>query len=173
VDVRIIAATNRDLEKEVHAGRFRQDLYYRLNVITIDIPPLRERAEDIPLLAAYFLNKYSEMNNKAMTGFSADVQTVLNTYSWPGNVRELENVIERAVSLCQTQYVTVPDLPLRLTQSSQPDPHLMIPMGISLDEIEQLVLEKTLLMTKGDKKAAARLLGISLSSLYNKLSRKE
>jgi len=173
VDVRIIAATNRDLEKEVQAGRFRQDLYYRLNVITIDIPPLRERTEDIPLLAAFFLNKYSELNNKNMVGFSAEVQNVLNAYSWPGNVRELENVIERAVSLSQTPMVTAGDLPLRLTQSTTADPHLTIPMGISLDEIEQMVLEKTLLMTKGDKKAAAGLLGISLSSLYNKLSRKE
>jgi transcriptional regulator with PAS, ATPase and Fis domain len=173
VDVRIIAATNRDLEKEVQAGRFRQDLYYRLNVITIDIPPLRERAEDIPLLAVFFLNKYSELNNKNITGFSAEVQQILNHYSWPGNVRELENVIERAVSLCQTQTITLSDLPSRLALSDHTESHLMIPMGISLAEMEQTVLEKTLLMTKGDKKSAARLLGISLSSLYNKLGRKE
>jgi DNA-binding NtrC family response regulator len=173
VDVRIIAATNRDLEKDVNEKRFRQDLYYRLNVITIDIPPLRERAEDIPLLAGFFLNKYSELNNKNFIGFSPDVHHVLNNYSWPGNVRELENIVERAVSLCQAQTIDLCDLPPRLTHAHHAGGHLMIPLGISLDEIEQAVLEKTLIMTKGDKKAAARLLGISLSSLYNKLNRKE
>ncbi len=173
VDVRIIAATNRDLEKEVKEKRFRQDLYYRLNVITIDIPPLRERLEDIPLLAGFFLNKYSEMNNKNFIGFSPEVNQVLSNYPWPGNVRELENIIERAVSLCQIQTIDLSDLPPRLTHSHYAGGHLMIPLGISLDEIEQTVLDKTLIMTKGDKKAAARLLGISLSSLYNKLNRKE
>jgi DNA-binding NtrC family response regulator len=173
VDVRIIAATNRDLEKGVQEGHFRQDLFYRLNVITIEVPPLRERVEDIPLLAGYFLNKYSELNHKNILGFSSEVGRVLSHHPWPGNVRELENVIERAVSLCQTQTIELSDLPSRLTKSSYDESHLMIPIGISLDEIEQVVLEKTLLKTKGDKKAAARLLGISLSSLYNKLNRKE
>jgi len=199
VDVRIIAATNRDLEKEVREGRFRQDLFYRLNVITIEIPPLRERLEDIPLLAGYFLNKYDELNNKNITGFSSDVHHVLGHYPWPGNVRELENIVERAVSLGQTQTIELSDLPPRLKLESmeravllgqtqtielstllyrQPngprsDHYLMIPIGTSLDEIEQAVLKKTLGNTKGDKKAAARLLGISLSSLYNKLNRGE
>jgi len=173
VDVRIIAATNRDLEKDVKEKRFRQDLFYRLNVITIDIPPLRERIEDIPLLAAYFLNKYTELNTKNILSFSQEVHQVLSNYPWPGNVRELENIVERAVSLCQTQNIELSDLPPRLTDSPYAGSHLMIPIGISLDEIEQSVLEKTLMKTKGDKKAAARLLGISLSSLYNKLNRKE
>lgn len=173
VDVRIIAATNRDLDKEVQEGHFRQDLFYRLNVITIEVPPLRERVEDIPLLAGYFLNKYSELNNKNILGFSSEVGRVLSNYPWPGNVRELENVIERAVSLCQIQTVELSDLPPRLSNSPYAESHLMIPIGISLDEIEQTVLEKTLIKTRGDKKAAARLLGISLSSLYNKLNRKE
>jgi two-component system response regulator HydG len=197
--VRIIAATNRDLEKEVRERRFRQDLFYRLNVITIEVPPLRERVEDIPLLAGYFLNRYSDLNNKTILGFSPEVHQILNNYPWPGNVRELENIVERAVSLGQTQTVELSDLPPRLklesveravslgqTQTIElgtllyryPNPpmsenYLAIPIGTSLDEIEQVVLEKTLLKTKGDKKAAARLLGISLSSLYNKLNRKE
>ncbi len=173
VDVRIIAATNRDLEKGVQEGQFRQDLFYRLNVITIEVPPLRERVEDIPLLAGYFLNKYSELNNKNILSFSSEVGRVLSHYPWPGNVRELENILERAVSLCQTQTIELSDLPSRLAKSSYAESHLMIPIGISLDEVEQAVLVKTLLKTKGDKKAAARLLGISLSSLYNKLNRKE
>lgn len=173
VDVRIIAATNRDLEREVKEGRFRQDLFYRLNVITIEIPPLRERVEDIPLLAGYFLNKYSELNTKNILGFSPEVHQVLSNYPWPGNVRELENIIERAVSLCQTSTVELSDLPARLTGSPAAGSYLVVPIGISLDEIEQSVLKKTLIKTKGDKKAAARLLGISLSSLYNKLNRKD
>lgn len=200
VDVRIVTASNRNLDQEVKEGRFRQDLYYRLNVITIDIPPLRERAEDIPLLAGFFLNKYSEMNNKNFIGFSPEVNQVLSNYPWPGNVRELENVIERAVSLCPGQTIDLSDLPPRLTfestvemavslgqtqeieKSAIPhqlpdalyaDSYLVIPLGISLEKIEQSVLKKTLTKTKGDKKAAARLLGISLSSLYNKLNRKE
>ena len=200
VDVRIIAATNKDLEQEVKEGRFRQDLFYRLNVITVDIPSLRERIEDIPLLTGHFLNKYSEINGKKILGFSPEVHQILCNYPWPGNVRELENIIERAVSLCQGQTIELSDLPPRLkfestieqavsfsqTQAIEisPEPHqkpdtpfagsyLVVPVGISLDKIEQSVLEKTLLKTKGDKKAAARLLGISLSSLYNKLNRKE
>jgi len=173
VDVRIIAASNKDLEQEVKEGRFRQDLFYRLNVITIDIPPLREREEDIPLLAGYFLEKYSEMNTKNILGFSPEVGQVLSNYPWPGNVRELENIVERAVSLCQTQNIELSELPPRLTNSPYTGSHLVIPIGISLDEIEQMVLDKTLIKTKGDKKTAAHLLGISLSSLYNKLNRKE
>jgi len=173
VDVRIIAATNSDLEQEVKEGRFRQDLFYRLNVITIEIPPIRERVEDIPLLAGHFLNKYTEMNNKKINGFSSDVHQVLRSYPWPGNVRELENVVERAVSLCQTQTIELSDLPTRMTDVHYGESQLEIPIGISLEEIEQMVLKKTLIKTRGDKKAAARLLGISLSSLYNKLNPKE
>jgi DNA-binding NtrC family response regulator len=173
VDVRIIAATNRDLEREVQEGLFRQDLFYRLNVITIEIPPLRERVEDIPLLAGYFLNKYSKINTKNILGFSLEVSQVLSNYSWPGNVRELENIVERAVSLCQTQNIELSDLPSRLTNSPLTGSHLVIPIGISLEEIEQTVLDRTLARTGGDKKAAARILGISLSSLYNMLNRRE
>ncbi len=200
VDVRIIAASNRDLEREVKEGRFRQDLFYRLNVITLEIPPLRKRIEDIPLLAGYFLNKYSEMNGKNILGLSPEVHQILSNYPWPGNVRELENVVERAVSLCTAQTIELPDLPPRLKLESTieravsfgqtqeidmpavplPRPeapfagsYLVIPLGISLDKIEQTVIDKTLAKTQGDKKAAARQLGISLSSLYNKLNQKE
>jgi two-component system response regulator HydG len=172
VDVRILAATNRNLEEEVKAGRFREDLFYRLNVISIEIPPLRERREDIPLLANYFLNKYGELNDKKIQGFSLDVHRVLTGYHWPGNVRELENVIERAVSLCPTATIETSDLPPRII-SSLPVAveQVTIPIGSSLEEVEQLVIEKTLIKTKGDKKLTARMLGISLSSLYNKISR--
>jgi DNA-binding NtrC family response regulator len=171
VDVRILAATNRNLEEEVEAGRFRRDLFYRLNVISIEIPPLRERREDIPLLANFFLNKYGELNNKKIQGFSPDVHRVLTGYPWPGNVRELENVIERAVSLCPTETIEPSDLPPRIIASlPEAVEQITIPIGSSLEEVEQLVIEKTLIKTKGDKKLAARMLGISLSSLYNKIS---
>ncbi len=172
VDVRILAATNRNLEEEVEAGRFRRDLFYRLNVISIEIPPLRERLEDIPLLANYFLNKYGELNNKKVQGFSLEVHRVLSGYHWPGNVRELENVIERAVSLCQTATIEPADLPPRII-SSLPEAveQVTIPIGSSLEEAEQLVIEKTLIKNKGDKKLTARMLGISLSSLYTKIGR--
>jgi len=171
VDVRILAATNRNLEEEVEAGRFRRDLFYRLNVISIEIPPLRERREDIPLLANYFLNKYGELNNKKIQGFSPDVHRVLTGYPWPGNVRELENVIERAVSLCPTETIEPSDLPPRIIASlPEAVEQITIPIGSSLEEVEQLVIEKTLIKTKGDKKLTARMLGISLSSLYNKIS---
>jgi DNA-binding NtrC family response regulator len=172
VDVRILAATNRNLEEEVNAGRFREDLFYRLNVISIEIPPLRERREDVPLLANYFLAKYGELNHKKIQGFSLDVHRVLTGYHWPGNVRELENVIERAVSLCQTTTIEPSDLPPRII-SSLPEAveQITIPIGFSLEEVEQLVIEKTLIKSKGDKKLTARMLGISLSSLYNKISR--
>jgi two-component system response regulator HydG len=173
VDVRIIAATNRQLEEEVKAGRFRQDLFYRLNVISIDIPPLRERGEDVPLLAGYFLHKYAAVNNKNITGFSAPVARALSGYDWPGNVRELENVVERAVSICQTAGIELADLPARLLARSTIAEQVTIPIGLSLEEIERLVIEKTLIKTRGDKKTAARVLGISLSSLYNKLARGE
>ena len=172
VDVRILAATNRNLEEEVEAGRFRRDLFYRLNVISIEIPPLRERLEDIPLLANYFLDKYGELNNRKVQGFSLEVLRVLSGYHWPGNVRELENVIERAVSLCQTATIEPADLPPRII-SSLPEAleQVTIPIGSSLEEAEQLVIEKTLIKNKGDKKLTARMLGISLSSLYTKIGR--
>jgi len=172
VDVRILTATHRNLEEEVKAGRFREDLFYRLNVISIEIPPLRERLEDIPLLANYFLNQYGERNSKMIQGFSPEVQRMLVGYHWPGNVRELENVIERAVSLCPSATIESSDLPPRII-SSLPEvvEEITIPIGSSLEEVEQLVIEKTLIKTKGDKKLTARMLGISLSSLYTKIHR--
>jgi two-component system, NtrC family, response regulator HydG len=174
VDVRILAATNRNLEEEVEAGRFRRDLFYRLNVISIEIPPLRARLEDIPLLANYFMNKYGLLNNKKIQGFSPSVQRVLTGYPWPGNVRELENVIERAVSLCQTATIEPTDLPPRIVASlPEAVEQVTIPIGCSLEEVERVVIEKTLDKTKGDKKLAARMLGISLSSLYTRITRHE
>ncbi|HEX2657304.1 MAG TPA: sigma-54 dependent transcriptional regulator [Polyangia bacterium] len=167
VDVRVVAATNRDLKAEVARGRFREDLYYRLNVITIDMPALRARPSDIPLLASYFLKKYAAENGKTIDGFSDGVLATLGSYSWPGNVRELENVIERAVVLCNESRITTAVLPPHLTPATEPG-GIRIP-GSTLDEIEHHVILKTLEATGGSTSKAADLLGISVRKIQYKL----
>ncbi len=167
VDVRVVAATNRDLKAEVARGRFREDLYYRLNVITIDMPALRARPSDIPLLASYFLKKYATENGKTIDGFSDGVLATLGSYSWPGNVRELENVIERAVVLCNESRITTAVLPPHLTPATEPG-GIRIP-GSTLDEIEHHVILKTLEATGGSTSKAADLLGISVRKIQYKL----
>lgn len=171
VDVRIIAATNRNLEDMVANGTFREDLYYRLNVFTIEMPPLRERIEDIPILAQNFLENFAKENNKKVLGFTPEVEKLLISYHWPGNIRELKNVMERAVILCKGEFVEIHDIPtkIRLAQSS-PDLILM-PIGSTLEEIEREAIRKTLLFTKGDKMSAAKILGIGLATLYRKLKK--
>jgi len=171
VDVRIIAASKVDLEQKVKEGRFRDDLYYRLNVIAIVIPPLRERADDVPLLADHFLRKYSEKNRRAMTGISRGAVDTLSTYPWPGNVRELENVIERAVVLAKGDMVQEEDLPEQLFRERQESGSITLPMGTSMEEMEKLMLTQTLKLTRGNKRLAAHLLGISLRTVYRILDR--
>ena len=167
VDVRVVAATNRDLKAEVARGRFREDLYYRLNVITIEMPSLRARPSDIPLLAAHFLKKYAAENDKVIEGFSDDALRMLDSYGWPGNVRELENVIERAVVLCNEQRLTSAMLPPHLTPRTEPG-GIRVP-GSTLDEIEHYVILKTLEATGGSTSKAADLLGISVRKIQYKL----
>lgn len=169
VDVRILAATHKDLEAEMAAGNFREDLYYRLNVIDIKIPPLRHRSEDVPLLAEHFLQIYRAKNNRALSGFSAQALESLTDYNWPGNVRELENVVERAVVLDTDGLVDVDDLPAQVRAGESEGRHLTIPVGTSLEEIEEQVIHETLKMTQGDKKLAAKLLGIATRTIYRKL----
>ena len=171
VDVRIIAATNRNLEEMVASGNFRQDLYYRLNVFAIEIPPLRERVEDIPLLAHYFLRYFAKENKKDIVGFTPEVEKLLVSYPWPGNVRELKNIMERAVILAKGPYIELNDLPpkLRLVQTSSDLTDLILmPVGSSIKEIEREAIRKTLLYTKGNKVLAAKILGIGLATLYRK-----
>lgn len=169
VDVRVIAATNRDLAHEVEQGRFRQDLYYRLNVITIDLPPLRERGDDIPRLANHFMTRFSAANDKPVRRITAAAMEALTAWSWPGNVRELENVMERAVVLARGDEITPEDLPTAIS-TAQGDQRVMhIPVGTPLEEIERLALVETLRMTGGDKRRAATLLGIALRTIYRKL----
>lgn len=168
VDVRIVAATNKDLAAEVAAGRFREDLYYRLNVISITLPPLRDRKDDIPLLAQHFLRLYSEKNQKRFDGITDEAMERLMTWGWPGNVRELENAIERAVVLARGDSIEVDSLPPQITQGEAGIRTLSIPIGTSLADIETTVIRETLNATKGDKKLAAQLLGIAVRTIYRK-----
>jgi two-component system response regulator HydG len=168
-DVRVIAATNVDLEAAVAEGTFRKDLYYRLNVIHLDIPPLRDRQEDIPLLALHFLDKFCLENNRAIMGISPEAMAALKSHYWPGNVRELQNVVERAVALCQGNMIEVADLPDEVRQHSPEDDRISIPVGASMEQIERLAIIQTLNKTGGDKELTARLLGIGLATLYRRL----
>jgi len=164
VDVRVIAATNKDLLQEIQSGRFREDLYYRLNVVALTVPPLRERREDIPLLAQHFLKVFSEKNNKMIRGFTPQVMDGLIKYGWPGNVRELMNAVERGVVLSRSDYLDVEDLSFILGQTSVPGEAFSgdgVPTGIPLDEVEKATILKTLQMARGNKSEAARRLGIT------------
>jgi two-component system response regulator HydG len=169
VDVRIVAATNKDLEAEVQGGRFREDLFYRLNVIRVDIPPLRERKDDIPLLANHFLAVYSAKNRKTMGGISRQAMERLLAWHWPGNVRELENAIERAVVLARTDTIGSGELPPQLQGEGVNSTFITVPIGTPLEEIERSVIRETLVFTKGDKKLAAQLLGIATRTIYRKI----
>ncbi len=173
VDVRLIAATNVDLEAAVAAGRFRKDLFYRLNVIHLTIPPLRERVEDIPLLALHFLDKFCLENDRSAMGFSPEAMRTLKSYSWPGNVRELQNVVERAVALTTGNIVAFEDLPDEIRRHSPEDDKIVLPVGVTMEEIERLAILQTLKKTHGDKELAARLLGIGLATLYRRLKEME
>ncbi len=169
-DARIVAATNRDLRAEVEAGRFREDLYYRLNVIAVTVPPLRDRREDVPLLVDHFLALYADKNKRAAPQLPREVMEKLKDYSWPGNVRELENAIERAVVLCRSAVLSLDDLPDSVADASRvPASTLTFPIGTPLDEVEHRLIRETLRYTGGDKSLAAQLLGISARTIYRKL----
>jgi DNA-binding NtrC family response regulator len=172
VDVRVVAATNKDLMQEVEAGRFRLDLYYRLNVIAVQLPPLRERREDIPLLVAHFLRKYSEQNNKDVDSVQQLALQSLQAYDWPGNVRELENVIERSVVLAKGPTIGIPDLPDHLKEKeAMPVPHdqFVLPVHATLEDIERTAILQALRTNAGNRQAAARALKIGVATLYRKL----
>ncbi len=167
IDIRIIAATNRDLESAIRAGTFRQDLYFRLNVVQVKLPPLRERKSDIPLLVSFFLEKFSDPLRPIRT-ISEDAMRRLMTYDWPGNVRELENAVERAVALGSGPMLHIGDLPSNLQQGSS-DKLLESNELTTLEEMERRFILRALRETNGDKLAAARLLGIGKTTLYRKL----
>jgi len=174
VDTRIIAATNKDLETMVKQGGFREDLYWRLNVISIHLPPLRERKEDIPALVQYFLTRFARKNNKDIKGIETKAMDALLGYEWPGNVRELENVIERCVVLDRDLVIATDDLPSDLVKDeTRKIDHVTIKLGTPLEEVEKILMEEALRYTKGDKNLAAKLLGVSTRTLYRKLGKEE
>ncbi len=174
IDIRLIAATNVDLAGEVKAGRFREDLFYRLNVIPVSVPPLRDRRDDVPLLAQHFVQVYAEKNGKAISGCSAAAIERLSEYGWPGNVRELENAIERAVVLTRSGHTMIDEdaLPREIRDAAPGTASassLTFPLGMPLAEIEMRVIHETLRHTRGDKRLTAKLLGIATRTIYRRL----
>ncbi|MFN3533116.1 MAG: sigma-54-dependent transcriptional regulator [Candidatus Brocadia sp.] len=171
VDVRIIAATNANLEEHVEKGLFRRDLFYRLNVIRIFLPPLRERADDIPLLASHFLSIHNKKNRKTVEGISREALNKLVSYPWPGNIRELENVIERAVILCKGKMIEPVDIPLYQEKMGLPQDLSGKPLDVLMDQVERQIIINTLESAGADKEKAAKILQISRASFYNKLKK--
>ena len=175
VNARIIAATNRNLLQDIAVGRFREDLYYRLNVVTLHLPPLRERREDIPLLAQYFLTRFAEMNHKTIKGFTPQAMDRLLKYAWPGNVRELMNAVERGVVLSRSEYLAETELPWIHSGDGPVEPLQAAPAVLSgeasLGELEKATILKTLESVEGNKSEAARRLGITRRTLHQKLKK--
>jgi transcriptional regulator with PAS, ATPase and Fis domain len=175
VDVRIVAATNRNLEESIEEGRFRDDLYYRLNVVRINIPSLRKRKSDIPLLVAYFLKKYSSENKKKMTGISKEAMDMLMKYDYPGNVRELENVIEQSVVLGRSDMITVRDLPMTVkgmrSESKKTDAFGEGTFIERVESFEQELIDQALEQAQGVQTRAAKILGITERHLRYKLNK--
>ena len=168
VDVRILAATNKDLAREVEEGRFRQDLYYRLNVVALQLPPLRDRGEDIPLLAMHFMKIFAERNGKTVKGFTPTAMDRLLKHPWPGNVRELQHAMERAVILCQGYMLNADDFMLKQTSVGR-----LADECLNLEEVEKNTIERALVLSNGNMNQAADLLGISRFALYRKISKYE
>ena len=169
VDVRIVAATNRDLADMIEDKTFREDLYYRLNVIRIDLPPLRQRAGDVPLLVDHFVRLYAQRHHKAITGVDEEAMDLLDGYRWPGNVRELQNTVERAVVLAQSDRISVDSLPVSFQDGEKRSDVLSFAVGTPLREVERRMILETLRMTGDDKKLAANLLGIHSRTIYRRM----
>jgi DNA-binding NtrC family response regulator len=168
-DVRIVAATNKNLKEEIDKGNFREDLYYRLNVVNIMVPPLRERKDDLPLLITSFLKEFARENGKTVEGINDKARSCLYAYDWPGNVRELRNCIESAVVMAKGAAVTEEDLPPSLRKRSD-EGWIRIPLGTSLEDSEKIIIRDTLSFLKGNKSKAAGLLGIGRKTLHRKLA---
>ena len=175
VDVRVIAATNKDLEEEVKAGRFREDLYYRLNVFPVILPPLRDRSGDIPVLARHFIDKYSTRIGKNVTGITAEALQLMKRFTWPGNIRELENELERAVTLAEPEGAITSELlsPRLAAEGPSPGVYTEEPEGLkaAVEQLERRMLSEALAETGGNVKRAAELLGISRPGLHKKIER--
>jgi two-component system response regulator HydG len=172
IDVRLIAATNRDLLESIAAGRFREDLYYRLNVVNLEVPPLRERQEDIPLIAQHYLHVFADKNHKSIKGFTPQALDRLLKYTWPGNVRELINAVERCVVLSRSEYLTEEELLFLRDKAASAEPEAKsetVAVASSLEEVEKETILKILTMMGGNKSETARQLGITRRTLHKKL----
>ncbi len=168
VDVRVVAATNRNLEEEVKAGKFREDLFYRLNVVRIEMPALRERMDDIPLLMHAFLREFNIENKKNIKGFDKASKAAMIKYNWPGNIRELKNAVESAVVMCTGEEIKMEDLP-RALRNQDEEKVITIPIGITMDEAEKIIIQENLAANKGNKSRTADILGIGRKTLHRKL----
>ena len=168
VDVRVVAATNRNLEEEVKAGKFREDLFYRLNVVRIEMPSLRERMDDIPLLMHAFLREFNIENKKNIKGFDKASKAAMIKYNWPGNIRELKNAVESAVVMCTGEEIKLEDLPRALRAQGE-EKTISIPIGITMDEAEKIIIQENLAANKGNKSRTADILGIGRKTLHRKL----
>ena len=178
VDVRVVAATNRDLEQAVEEGNFRKDLYFRLHVVEIAVPPLREHKSDIPRLIRYFVERFAKKSGQVIRGISDKAMETLSAYDWPGNIRELQNAVERAVVLCTSDIIQVSDIQLSTLGSSDSDATAGVALSggyreVPLEVIEQEHILTTLQLTNGNKTRAAQILGIERSTLDRKLKRYE
>ena len=167
-DVRVIAASNRDPAEAVRSGHLRQDLFYRLDVIRLHLPPLRERPDDIPLLAQHFINSHARRHGREVQGLESDAADALQAWSWPGNIRELENALERAVVLAKGSTVTLQDLPQTIAHQTAAPTRLVFEVGTPLKDVERRMIEATLRRVKGDKTQAARLLGTTTRTIYRR-----
>ena len=168
IDVRIIAATNRNPEQAIQDGALRADLYYRLNVIRLQLPPLRQRPEDIPLLTQHFIARHAERNSRNVKGISTEALEALAAWQWPGNVRELENATERAVVLSRGEIISLADLPRQIRAHKAAPDNLTFSVGTPLKIVERRMIEATLTQVGGDKTLAARLLGITARTIYRR-----
>ncbi|NCB01621.1 MAG: sigma-54-dependent Fis family transcriptional regulator [Spirochaetia bacterium] len=168
VDVRLVAATNRDLAHEVKEGRFREDLYYRLNVIHLHVPPLRERKDDIPLLMSHFLELYTERNKRSVSGFSSRAKAAMLNYDWPGNIRELGNCVESTVVLSSNSIIELEDLPSAVRNASSNE-RVVVPVGTTMAQAEKALILATIASCKGNKSKAADILQIARKTLHRKI----
>jgi len=168
VDVRVIAATNRNLEEEIKKGKFREDLYFRLNVIHIHVPPLRERKDDLPLLMASFLEEFNRENSRSIKGVDSRAKSAMFKYNWPGNIRELRNCMESAVVMCSGDEIGLDDLPPSISRSAGTE-SIVVPLGITLDEADKVIVQQNLAANRNNKSKTAEILGIGRKTLQRKI----
>ncbi|MGE5314925.1 MAG: sigma-54 interaction domain-containing protein [Acidobacteriota bacterium] len=170
VDVRVVAATNKDIPRAIEAGEFREDLFYRLSVIELVVPPLRARREDVPLLANHFLSYFGKKYEQPRKSIAPEAMEMLSNFDWPGNVRELRNLIEGLVLMCPERMISIRHLPERISKNKPRPLTVSIPLGTSLETVERIVINQTLASVEQNKSAAAKILGISRKTLHNKLN---